>query len=159
MADPLGLIDGASIYGYAIQNPPSFIDPTGEALPIIAIAAVIGAVAAALDVYHEACQTEDGLTYEEMAFGIMLNRLTLGLGKHAMRGVDAVLTMVQRHADEERALGRAADNATNSEPTRPLTANDSGTTGQLDELTGTFSIQNGVANVRIDMVEGKSLTN
>jgi RHS repeat-associated protein len=29
-ADPLGLIDGASIYGYARQNPGRWIDPTGE---------------------------------------------------------------------------------------------------------------------------------
>ena len=29
-ADPLGLIDGASIYGYAGQNPGQWIDPTGR---------------------------------------------------------------------------------------------------------------------------------
>ncbi|MEZ5886868.1 MAG: RHS repeat-associated core domain-containing protein [Paracoccaceae bacterium] len=29
-ADPLGLIDGASVYGYARQNPGRYIDPTGE---------------------------------------------------------------------------------------------------------------------------------
>jgi len=29
-ADPLGLVDGASIYGYARQNPLIFTDPTGE---------------------------------------------------------------------------------------------------------------------------------
>lgn len=39
-------------------------------------------------------------------------------------------------------------------PSRPLTADDLGIKGQLDELSGTFSVQNGVANVRIDMVEG-----
>ncbi|MEZ5886875.1 MAG: RHS repeat-associated core domain-containing protein [Paracoccaceae bacterium] len=29
-ADPLGLVDGASVYGYARQNPGRYIDPTGE---------------------------------------------------------------------------------------------------------------------------------
>ncbi len=38
-ADPLGLVDGPSIYGYALQNPQRFVDPRGEfvwAVPIIA---------------------------------------------------------------------------------------------------------------------------
>ncbi|WP_322892214.1 MULTISPECIES: RHS repeat-associated core domain-containing protein [unclassified Yoonia] len=29
-ADPLGLIDGASVYGYALQNPGRYVDPKGE---------------------------------------------------------------------------------------------------------------------------------
>ncbi len=29
-ADPLGLVDGPSIYGYALQNPGRFVDPRGE---------------------------------------------------------------------------------------------------------------------------------
>lgn len=29
-ADPLGLVDGASIYGYSLQNPGRYTDPTGE---------------------------------------------------------------------------------------------------------------------------------
>ena len=41
-ADPLGLVDGASIYGYALQNPGRYYDPTGEVIPF----AVIGAAAA-----------------------------------------------------------------------------------------------------------------
>ena len=28
-ADPLGLVDGASVYGYALQNPGRFVDSTG----------------------------------------------------------------------------------------------------------------------------------
>ena len=34
-ADPLGLVDGASVYGYALQNPGRYVDPTGEAIPIL----------------------------------------------------------------------------------------------------------------------------
>lgn len=29
-ADPLGLVDGASVYGYVLQNPGRYIDPRGE---------------------------------------------------------------------------------------------------------------------------------
>lgn len=29
-ANPLGLIDGPSVYGYALQNPGRYVDPTGE---------------------------------------------------------------------------------------------------------------------------------
>ncbi len=34
-ADPLGLIDGASVYGYALQNPGRYTDPTGEFIPLL----------------------------------------------------------------------------------------------------------------------------
>jgi RHS repeat-associated protein len=41
-ADPLGLVDGASVYGYARQNPIRFIDPRGELGLSGAIAGGIG---------------------------------------------------------------------------------------------------------------------
>ena len=34
-ADPLGLVDGASVYGYVVQNPLRFIDPTGEEVYVV----------------------------------------------------------------------------------------------------------------------------
>ena len=37
--DPLGLVDGASVYGYVKQSPMRFIDPTGQVIPQ-AVAAV-----------------------------------------------------------------------------------------------------------------------
>ena len=40
-ADPLGLVDGASVYGYALQNPARWSDPRGEfvfLLPIVGVA-------------------------------------------------------------------------------------------------------------------------
>jgi len=33
-ADPLGLVDGASVYGYALQNPGRYTDPRGERIQI-----------------------------------------------------------------------------------------------------------------------------
>ena len=33
--DPLGLVDGASVYGYALQNPGRYTDPTGEYIPAL----------------------------------------------------------------------------------------------------------------------------
>lgn len=44
-ADPLGLIDGSSVYGYALQNPGRWTDPTGQAVPLVPILAGIGALA------------------------------------------------------------------------------------------------------------------
>ena len=35
--DPLGLVDGASVYGYALQNPARWSDPTGEFVPLVAL--------------------------------------------------------------------------------------------------------------------------
>jgi len=29
-ADPLGLVDGPSVYGYAMQNPGRYVDPWGN---------------------------------------------------------------------------------------------------------------------------------
>ena len=45
-ADPLGLVDGASVYGYALQSPNKYIDPRGEYVFLIpiAIGAAVGAV-------------------------------------------------------------------------------------------------------------------
>ncbi len=38
-ADPLGLVDGASVYGYALQNPGRYVDPTGQCPWCAAVAA------------------------------------------------------------------------------------------------------------------------
>ncbi len=52
-ADPLGLIDGASVYGYVKQNPMRFTDPTGEAIPALIVAGAI--VGGALGYYQTGC--------------------------------------------------------------------------------------------------------
>ncbi len=41
-ADPLGLVDGPSVYGYARQNALRCTDPRGEFIPLIIVGALIG---------------------------------------------------------------------------------------------------------------------
>ena len=68
-ADPLGLIDGASVYGYAGQNPGRNTDATGQCIGPLAfllpacVGAVYGVVAGWLADYHfgDACYTCDEL--------------------------------------------------------------------------------------------------
>ena len=43
--DPLGLVDGPSVYGYARQSPMRYIDPTGECLPGLVAGAIAGSIA------------------------------------------------------------------------------------------------------------------
>ncbi len=45
--DPLGRVDGASVYGYVKQNPMVFIDPTGEVafIPPMLVGMMIGGIA------------------------------------------------------------------------------------------------------------------
>jgi RHS repeat-associated protein len=45
-ADPLGLVDGASVYGYALLNPGRHIDPTGE--DVAAVTPTVWATAGAM---------------------------------------------------------------------------------------------------------------
>ncbi|MBD3679500.1 MAG: hypothetical protein HUJ27_14030 [Rhodobacteraceae bacterium] len=45
-ADPLGLVDGASVYGYALQNPLRYVDPRGEFVWWVPLAGFVGGAAA-----------------------------------------------------------------------------------------------------------------
>ncbi len=47
-ADPLGLVDGASVYGYALQNPGRWIDPRGELVWLLPFTGVFGGGSAAV---------------------------------------------------------------------------------------------------------------
>jgi RHS repeat-associated protein len=48
-ADPLGLVDGASVYGYARQNPGRWVDPRGECIGPLAAVCVGAAIGLVLD--------------------------------------------------------------------------------------------------------------
>jgi RHS repeat-associated protein len=48
--DPLGLVDGASVYGYVKQSPMRWTDPRGEAIPLLMFG---GAIVGGLIGYYE----------------------------------------------------------------------------------------------------------
>lgn len=53
-ADPLGLVDRASVYGYALQNPGRYTDPREEFVPIligIAIGLILDEVVETIEAY------------------------------------------------------------------------------------------------------------
>lgn len=63
--DPLGYPDSPMLYGYAAQNPIDLIDPSGEIIPFIVAAFVIGGALAgagysAYDAYHHPEKYEGG---------------------------------------------------------------------------------------------------
>jgi RHS repeat-associated protein len=64
--DPLGLVDGASVYGYAGQNPVMNADPTGECFgPAAALLPLcVAGVMMAIDYWtHEGCYTAEDFAY------------------------------------------------------------------------------------------------
>lgn len=54
-ADPFGLVDGPSVYGYAAQNPQRYTDPTGEFVPILIGIAIGFAIDAGVSYIEENC--------------------------------------------------------------------------------------------------------
>ena len=69
-ADPLGLVDGASVYGYAGQNPGRYTDPTGQCFgpAAVLLAACIGAGYMLYDYLSDYCYT-----YMDFAFSLASN--------------------------------------------------------------------------------------
>jgi len=58
-ADPLGLVDGAAIYSYALQNPSRYIDPTGEFIPLAALGYALAGAAIGLAIGETADYLEE----------------------------------------------------------------------------------------------------
>ena len=104
-ADPLGLVDGASVYGYALQNPGRYVDPRGECvgLALLACAAGAGLTNAAIGYviemnWGDGCYTWHDFT-RDFAIGAALSPLSnwkhaasLAGAAHAAKGVTAGAT-------------------------------------------------------------------
>ena len=68
-ADPLGLVDGASVYGYALQNPGRWTDPRGECVgPAAALLPVcIGVAWMIYDYLSDDCYTWGDFLYSAVS--------------------------------------------------------------------------------------------
>ncbi len=83
-ADPLGLVDGASAYGYARQNPGRYTDPTGECIGPLGIicAGVVGGLGNAVIGFYIDRYFGDGCyTWDEFAFDFTLGFAFGGYGR------------------------------------------------------------------------------
>ena len=71
-ADPLGLVDEASVYGYAAQNPGRYVDPRGQCVgPYIWL---MPACIAAVGIIYDILSDEDGcITAPELAYILLSN--------------------------------------------------------------------------------------
>jgi RHS repeat-associated protein len=108
-ADPLGLVDGASVYGYALGNPLLYTDPTGECIgPAIAMCGPILAAAANVligilidDLIGDGCYT-----LEELAFDAALGAALGPLGMYGRTGAvgASALTKVAPAAAAAKSL-------------------------------------------------------
>ena len=84
-ADPLGLIDGASVYGYARQNPGRYVDPRGEFVWLIPIVAGILLDAFVEDLKKKCSCSEDN-EYKYTVLGSAYSATGPFLGKNPAFG-------------------------------------------------------------------------
>jgi uncharacterized protein RhaS with RHS repeats len=96
-ADPLGLVDGASVYGYAGQSPMMYTDPTGEVVPLLLGLAVL--LAALLTPDAANAPGECDLLIEPTPFAPYVNGINAGLsvtgigaGYQALKSAAAAVT-------------------------------------------------------------------
>ncbi|WP_309665641.1 RHS repeat-associated core domain-containing protein [Tabrizicola sp.] len=111
-ADPLGLVDGASVYGYAGQNPMMNMDPTGQCFgPAIAWAPVCAGVAwGAVSVYIgwllDPCYTWQEAT-RDFTFGFAFGGLGAAWSAGAGGAAAAGLGAASRGVGANKAAGDA----------------------------------------------------
>ncbi|MFQ1701118.1 RHS repeat-associated core domain-containing protein [Loktanella agnita] len=98
-ADPLGLVDGASVYGYALQNPGRYVDPKGEAiwLPAIAGAALFGGANLSYQLYMNGGDFRC-VNWMEVGLWAAAGAFTGGLIGHAAKGLPVFRQMTDAAA-------------------------------------------------------------
>ncbi len=108
--DPLGLIDGASVYGYARQSPMQFTDPTGQCPVCLVIAGEVAlnlAIGYTIDqIWGDQCYTlEEGLI--DAILGLALGPL----GRGAFAGDDLAAAVARlRGGAGKNLIASALDN-------------------------------------------------
>jgi RHS repeat-associated protein len=97
-ADPLGLVDGASVYGYARQNPLLYTDPTGQCPICVAVlwGAVYGSgTSVGLGWLLDLAVGDGCYTWEELGHDALLGALFggafAGVGAVAQKGLGPAL--------------------------------------------------------------------
>ncbi|SIT87243.1 hypothetical protein SAMN05421665_2308 [Yoonia rosea] len=88
-ADPLGPVDGASVYGYALQNPGRYVDPTGEFIPILAGIALGAGLDLALQLWRNGGDI-NCVNWAEVGLGGALGAFGGGWARHGLRGARAM---------------------------------------------------------------------
>ena len=141
-ADPLGLVDGASVDRYAGQNSVMNSDPTGQCFgPFIAWApACADAAWAAISVYIGWLLDPDCYTWEEGGRDTAIGAAFGPLGAYGRAGAAGASAAANHADDAARATsGRgsgAADDIAKSTRTRPYPGRDGATSEHIVEKIG-----------------------
>lgn len=113
--DPLGPVDGASVYGYALQNPVRYVDPRGEFVPLAPI--IIGAgVGMGVGYLFDLCFGDGHYTWQEALTDAAFGAAGAGLGaRYAWRfGPQSLTRQTGRewsHSITRKTINRWAKNA------------------------------------------------
>ena len=112
-ADPLGLVDGASLYGYALQNPGRYVDPRGEFIGVF-VKALGGAAGSALVQFG--VNTVYGGTTGEQALGC-INIISLGTGAaFGVNGIGVLGLLIKKRFKDAGISGAISTNFNSSVP-------------------------------------------
>lgn len=119
--DPLGLVDGASVYGYALQNPGKFVDPRGEYVwvPFVIAAGYGAATNIAVGYVFDQTLGDGCYSWRDAAFDGSIGAI-FGFAGYAATGYRGATYWASRYAAGPRYshLNRAWPEWSHSAPTR-----------------------------------------